>query len=137
MSTSDHRAEAAAFLAKNAHMTRATLPADVEREQVAGALNVLCTVPGVSAMTVSEAIGGSDWKITIRRQLYTPSDLDEEPTAADVTILYWWDAEEDIDETDLSLLPNTVMSREPFETPQAALADALDQLSRSADEEGA
>jgi len=29
------------------------------------------------------------------------------------------------------------MSREPFETPQAALADARDRLDRSADEEGA
>ena len=87
MSTSDHRAEAAAFLAKNAHMTRATLPADVEREQVADALNVLCTVPGVSAMTVREAIAGREWKITISRVLYTPADLDKEPTAADVTIL--------------------------------------------------
>ena len=122
---------------KGARMTRAKLLADVEREQVADALNVLATVPGVSAMTVSEAIGGSVWKVTISRALYTPADLDTEPTAADVTILYWWDAQEDTADADRSPSPNPVMSREPFETPQAALADVRNRLDRSADEEGA
>ena len=100
----------------------------VPRLMAEAALPIMVATPAVVAMTVRLPVGEGAWNITIRGEWYTPADEQGRPLDGEPFRLYFWDAEEVVDDDDG--LPDDVHCRQPSETPEGALGDALAHLGK-------
>lgn len=124
----------AEMLARYGHMDREQIAAALGRELTAAVLDTLRAVPECVAVTLRREVAGRTWDITLTSTYWSGKDAAGRQVQA---ILYEWRAEEPAFTLPEDALPDEVVSLIDFETPEAALADALADLERRAGDQAA